>query len=151
MSCSDQGVGMFNKIIGKFKWKTAQKEEFAFWKGVLEAGYFEMSFKDFHNYRKQVIINYAERLGPADTYFMDKVIADIGCGPLGIPAFIKGHKVYGIDPLAPEYQKLYGEYMTSLGATYINCKGEKIKLPDNSCDCIFCLIALTIPKIFLKF
>lgn len=80
-------------MFNRFKWKRAQKEEFDFWKGVFESGYFEMSFKEFYDYRKRVMVSYAERLGSCNTYFADKTIADIGCGPLGIPAFIKGLRV----------------------------------------------------------
>ncbi|MBA7497137.1 methylase [subsurface metagenome] len=67
--------------------------------------------------------------------FPGSVVVEIGCGAIGIISVVEAKKKVGIDPLINEHRKRYD---MDKDIEYINAKGEKIPLPDDYADIVFC-------------
>ena len=68
------------------------------------------------------------------SFYTDKRLLDVGCGPLGSLEWADNAKVrIGLDPLANEYMKLGA---SELNMTFAVSPAEKIPFPDNYFDVI---------------
>ncbi|MDA9121210.1 glycosyltransferase [Flavobacteriales bacterium] len=69
------------------------------------------------------------------SFYADKTILDIGCGPRGSLEWANGAKRrMGLDPLANEYKKLIDQ---NQGMEYICASAEDIPLQTGECDAVF--------------
>ncbi len=78
---------------------------------------------------------YTTHFGLTASYYENKIILDIGCGPRGslIWASMASRRI-GLDPLAKEYLRLGAR---NHQMEYINAPSEAIPLMDSECDAVF--------------
>ena len=78
---------------------------------------------------------YTGHFGLDGSYYTNKVILDIGCGPRGSLEWAgTASRRIGLDPLANEYRKLGAKHHQM---EYIDAPSEKIPLNDSECDAVF--------------
>jgi ubiquinone/menaquinone biosynthesis C-methylase UbiE len=78
---------------------------------------------------------YTTHFGLDGTYYENKVILDIGCGPRGSLEWASmASRVIGVDPLAKEYLRLGANRHRM---EYIDAPSEKIPVKDAECDAVF--------------
>jgi len=78
---------------------------------------------------------YTTHFGLDATYYTNKVLLDIGCGPRGSLEWASmAARRIGLDPLAGEYLKLGA---AAQQMEYIDAPSEQVPLPDAACDAIF--------------
>jgi SAM-dependent methyltransferase len=68
-------------------------------------------------------------------FFEDKVVVDIGPGPLGFPDACPARVSIGVDPLAEEFAQ-HGLLLPESPAVYLACGGEAIPLLSASVDVV---------------
>ena len=117
-----------NFLLKKFapiRWK--EKNELDYWKNrKLKEG-------TLNNQHYQYF--YTKHFGIEKSFYNDKVILDLGCGPRGSLEWATHTKRnIGLDPLANEYLKLGA---SEHKMEYISAASEQIPLEDNACDAIF--------------
>lgn len=83
---------------------------------------------------KKIYRHYLKDFFEIDGCFPDKVVVDVGCGPIGVISVIEAKKRVGMDPLMDEYKKIYE---MEPGVEYFKSKAEDIKLPKNYADIVF--------------
>jgi SAM-dependent methyltransferase len=74
------------------------------------------------------------------SFFEDKVVCEVGCGPFGMIYFLKARHRIGVDPLIPYYRELglLSDNRTE-GMTLIAGDGEALKeIEDDSIDVVIC-------------
>ena len=70
-----------------------------------------------------------------NSYYKNKTLLDIGCGPRGSLEWANNaYRCIGLDPLAKEYLKLGAD---KHNMEYIDSPSEKIPLEDGTCDAVF--------------
>lgn len=70
-----------------------------------------------------------------DEFMKEKVVADFGCGPRGSLAWTNLPKVkIGIDILANEYMRFFGDCLAEHGMIYLSSDEYRIPLPSNYVD-----------------
>jgi SAM-dependent methyltransferase len=127
---------MTDTIIDEQRWNEAQRHEIAFWQAVREKGYGGAPYPMWRQvYPLTEMWNYTVGCGYTLDYFHDKVVVEVGTGPLGIVAALEAREKVGLDPLSDAYDRLFDRpgdvrYMTS--------KGEDIPLADHYADVIYC-------------
>lgn len=107
-----------------------------YWKEANELKY----WKEVHN-KEGIMSNnhyihfYTSHFGIDSSYYKNKVILDIGCGPRGSLewATMTSRRI-GLDPLAKEYLKLGAKHHQM---EYMDAPSEKIPLKDGECDAVF--------------
>ncbi len=78
---------------------------------------------------------YTTHFGLAESFYENKMILDIGCGPRGSLEWADmASRRIGLDPLAAEYRKLGAD---SHKMEYISSPAETIPLEDGTCDVVF--------------
>ena len=78
---------------------------------------------------------YTLHFGLDDSFYKDKVILDIGCGPRGSLEWADmAFRRIGLDPLANKYRKLGSDQHQM---EYINAPSENIPLKNAMCDAVF--------------
>lgn len=78
-----------------------------------------------------------------DEFLKGKVVADFGSGPRGSLAWTKAPaRRLGIDVLAPEYLKFFGEDLATHGMDYLPSTEDEIPLPDACVDVLFTINSL---------
>lgn len=78
---------------------------------------------------------YTTHFGLAESFYENKVILDIGCGPRGSLEWADmASRRIGLDPLAAEYRKLGADLHQM---EYISSPAETIPLGDSACDVVF--------------
>ncbi len=78
-----------------------------------------------------------------DVFLRDKVVADFGCGPRGSLSWMKSPKIkIGIDVLATEYTKNFGDDLVNHGMMYVTSTEDHIPMPDACVDCIMTINSL---------
>lgn len=122
------GKPLVSSITGKLsyiKWK--EFNELNYWRqrkqieGVLSNSH----YKHF----------YTAHFGLDDSYYINKIILDIGCGPRGSLEWASmAKRRIGLDPLAEEYLKL-GANQHQM--EYICSPSEDIQMKDAECDAVF--------------
>jgi len=94
-------------------------------------------------YRNAVMDRYPSVLRIPTGYFVGKRVLDVGAGPLGLALAFRGTEVYGLDPLADEYEALgfpvrrYDSRYTSVAAG-----AESIPFPDGFFDAVISVNAI---------
>ena len=69
----------------------------------------------------------------------NKVVVDVGCGPISALVYLEAREKVGIDPLIEEYKKIYPQDPT---ITWIQAEAERIPLPDEYANLVLCMNAL---------
>lgn len=78
--------------------------------------------------------HYTTNFGLDKSFFADKRLLDIGCGPLGSLEWADNAKVrVGLDPLANEYMKIGA---SELNMIFVMSAAEKIPFPDSYFDVV---------------
>jgi len=78
---------------------------------------------------------YTSHFGMEASYYANKVILDIGCGPRGSLEWADmASRRIGLDPLAKEYLKLGAKHHQM---QYMDAPSEHIPLQDGECDAVF--------------
>ena len=78
---------------------------------------------------------YTSHFGFESSFYKDKVIMDIGCGPRGSLEWAEmASRRIGLDPLADKYLELGADKHQM---EYISSPSENIPLPDSACDAVF--------------
>jgi ubiquinone/menaquinone biosynthesis C-methylase UbiE len=80
------------------------------------------------------------KVGIDFSFFKDKSVCEIGCGPFGMIYYIDAKTKIGIDPLIPYYQELglITDDRTK-NITLLPCGGENLqKVASNSVDTVIC-------------
>lgn len=112
---------MFEESIEKLKWLLAQRGEKKWWESWL---------KEHPSANDDIWLNTVLRYFELKEYedFENKVLVDIGSGPIGILTKFKAREKIAIDPLAIE----------NIDKTIkrIKAPGEKIPLPEETADCV---------------
>ena len=113
------------KNFAPIRWK--EKNELDYWRArKLKEG-------TLNNQHYQYF--YTEHFGIEKSFYKDKVILDLGCGPRGsLEWATKTKRNIGLDPLADEYLKLGA---SEHKMEYISAASEQIPLEDKVCDAIF--------------
>jgi SAM-dependent methyltransferase len=94
-------------------------------------------------YRNAVMDRYPSVLRIPTEYFVGKRVLDVGAGPLGLALAFRGTEVYGLDPLADEYEALgfpvrrYDSRYTSVASG-----AESIPFPDGFFDAVISVNAI---------
>ena len=111
---------MLEKIVPKLRWHLAQKGEKKWWENWLKEHQNDDAWL-------RMVLDYFNLNENQD--LADKVLVDIGSGPIGILTKLKAKEKIAVDPLP----------IMSLDKTIkrIKVPGEKIPLPNESVDCIF--------------
>ncbi len=138
-----------------FSWQDAQEREKAFYDTIYR--YNRGDIPSYRPFTPERCIAFAkktvERFGYTMDAFAGKTLADIGCGPHGIISGLElatagtrllPQRMYGIDPLMDTYRTYaeYGVLKENSTIRLITAKGERIPLPDESCDFVFCTNAV---------
>lgn len=115
----------FLKTFAPTVWK--ETNELSFWEKLrnVEGGFSNNHYEHF----------YTKHFSRQKSFYKDKVLLDIGCGPLGSLEWASNAKRrMGVDPLSNEYLKLgAAEHQME----YINAPSEKIPLNNEFCDVVF--------------
>ena len=78
---------------------------------------------------------YTEHFGLDRSFYNDKVLLDIGCGPRGSLEWASmASRRMGLDPLANEYLRLGADQHQM---EYLDAPSEKMPLKDETCDAVF--------------
>ncbi|HBI14260.1 MAG TPA: hypothetical protein DDY20_01875 [Desulfobulbaceae bacterium] len=78
--------------------------------------------------------HFTKNFGLDKSFFTDKRLLDVGCGPLGSLEWADNAKLrIGLDPLANEYMKIGA---SELNMTFVLSPAEKIPFPDDYFDVI---------------
>jgi len=124
------------KIIDEQRWSEAQRHEIAFWEGVRQNGYKGAPYSLWREvYPLTEMWNYTIGQGYPLDFFWDKVVVEVGCGPLGIVAALKAKEKVGLDPLSDVYDQIFTR---PSDVRYIAAKGEEIPLPSDYADVVYC-------------
>jgi ubiquinone/menaquinone biosynthesis C-methylase UbiE len=106
-------------------WK--ESNELGYWKGVKDKEGLMSNNHYLHFYTSHFDIQ--------PSYYKDKIILDIGCGPRGsLEWATMATRRIGLDPLAKEYLKLGAK---SHQMEYIDAPSEKIPLGNGECHAVF--------------
>lgn len=113
------------KILAPTLWK--EKNELKYWKDrKLKEG-------ELTNFHYEYF--YTNHFGIEKSFYNDKTILDLGCGPRGSLEWATNAKrKIGLDPLAHKYLLLGA---SKHDMEYLNAPSEKIPLADNTCDAVF--------------
>lgn len=128
---------MWLKAMHYMRWKRAQRHEVEFWKGIRLNGYEGRSFEEWKVLNEKNKLAVLTRLALPLSFYHDKVVVEIGCGPRGVISFLQAKDRIGIEPACNEYRKYFGELMDS-DIRYVACGAENIPLPTKHADVIFC-------------
>lgn len=113
------------KNFAPTRWK--ERNELNYWKGRKSQ---EGTLKNEH-----YEYFYTKHFGIEKSYYKDKVILDLGCGPRGSLEWATNTKKnIGLDPLAQEYLQLGA---SEHKMQYLSAASEHIPLGDKSCDAVF--------------
>ncbi len=105
------------------RWK--EYNELNYWKKMNKEGSLA---NDFYEYF------FTTHYGLDASYYEDKVMLDIGCGPCGSLEWASmASRRIGLDPLAKEYMRLGAKHHRM---EYIDAPSEKIPLKDDECDAV---------------
>lgn len=127
-------------IVKLFPVKWKEFKELSYWKKVKKA---EGTMSNAH-----YEYFYTNHFGFQKTFFDNKTLLDLGCGPRGSLEWAENAKRrIGLDPLALEYLKLGADKQNM---EYIASSSESIPLCNSACDAIFSFNSLdhveNIPK-----
>ena len=125
------------RALRYMRWKRAQRHEVEFWRGIRNCGYEGKSFEEWKILNEKNKLAVLERLGLPPSFYHDKVVVEIGCGPRGVIAFLQAKERIGIEPAINEYRKYFGDLMDP-AIRFLACGAESIPLPDRYADVIFC-------------
>ena len=120
-------------------WDAAQNAEYGYWvrRGTRGLG------KDA---RSRLLYFYEVPLS-----FAGKVVVEVGCGLGNFLRVITAKEKIGIEPLLDKFSEIFD--MDVSGIQFIKGKGEKIPLPDDKADVVFCSNVLnhtSYPEMCLK-
>ena len=86
-----------------------------------------------NSFYKQLFYDIAQEEN--DDFVSSKIMVDFGCGPRGSLAWANRAKVcIGVDVLANEYMRLFGECLSKHNMIYVRCDEAYLPLPDNYVD-----------------
>lgn len=122
------GRKLISRFAGEFfpvRWK--EFNELKYWKGRKR--------DEGHLSNEHYQYFYTTHFGLDASYYQDKVILDIGCGPRGSLEWASmASRRIGLDPLAKEYLRLGADRHRM---EYIDAPSEHIPLRDAECDAVF--------------
>lgn len=118
-------LSWIQKRFFPIQWK--EYNELSYWKKVKKR---ERLMKNDH-----YAYFYTSHFGLDSSFYENKVILDIGCGPRGsLEWATMASRRIGLDPLAKEYLRLGAKHHRM---EYIDAPSEKIPLGDSECDAVF--------------
>lgn len=117
--------------------KNKEQLELNHWQNIVRngwRGYLVDEWQHKHTIFKQCTLMYINR---DISYFKDKRIMEIGCGPAGFLTDITSAKsIIGIDPLVDEYKKIFN--MDNDKVKYINTEIENYNYDKGIADIVIC-------------
>jgi SAM-dependent methyltransferase len=116
------------------RWAEAQESEKIFWHDLFSKGYHGIDLETLLKQRHllDLVIRYDFDL----SFFEDKTVVEIGCGPYGcVSSIMPGNKI-GIDPLIDYFKQHTKSH--SEGLHYIKSVGELLPLPNDCADVVIC-------------
>ena len=122
------------------RWQQAQEYEESYWLRIAREGYFHIPKPLFETWHPLVQAWKVWALGHTYDDLQDKILLEVGCGPLGVAAASPVPRTIGLDPLAKQYAKVYPLHKHP--CQYLGAAGEAIPLADCSVDLAVCINAL---------
>jgi len=110
-------------------WKNRFKDTAKYGENFYQSGSMQRAFK-----------TYCHFLGCNKDSFADKIIVDIGCGPMGSLHLFNAKLKIGVDPLARKYNKQFG--LSDHDMLYLSCPSENIPIVSESVDVVISKNAL---------
>ena len=114
----------------KVSWKDAQENECAWTKSAWETG--ELTIER----RRKDLFWRLGYFGIPPEELEDKVVADIGCGPLSMFSFLRVKQLIAVDPLVNKFEKFMA---IKFPQGHITGRGEELPIPDESTDHVFAI------------
>lgn len=121
-------------------WQDSQKNELGFWRKELDQDNLDQRQRNAYYMSKMeghcsLIKDFVE-----STDLSNKVLMDLGAGPMGFMHALQGKTKIAVDPLMNEFKKL-GYQINSNHVMAYNIKAEELSdaFDENSIDVIFCL------------
>ncbi len=124
--------------VGIDSTKVKHDSELDFWRSVNIVG---QNRDETDAHYRNIILSIADEKDEA--FLQNKVVADFGCGPRGSLNWIKNSMInIGIDVLAPQYTKEFGEEIIKQRMLYVTSGEKFIPIPDNTIDCLITMNSL---------
>jgi ubiquinone/menaquinone biosynthesis C-methylase UbiE len=125
---------MRDLILKGDRWAEAQESEKRFWQGLFSNGYHGMDLEKLLKQRclLDLVIRYDFDL----SFFEDKTVVEIGCGPYGCVSSIVARNRVGVDPLM-DYFKQHTKSVFD-GLHYVKSVGEVLPFPNDYADVVIC-------------
>jgi SAM-dependent methyltransferase len=121
------------------KWEQAQNGESNWWKGVSQTGYNGQNPSEFIEIgQKKSMLDALSFLGHPEDFWKDKTVVEFGSGPAGIVEYIQAKEKIAIEPLFPEYLKMFPHLKNST-VRYLSSPAEEEQgICDSSADLSIC-------------
>lgn len=119
--------------ISVARWqKFQQQHELNFWTKLKQ-----QAPEQFSAYRETFFQTNKNRFCGLRLDFSGGTAVDVGCGPFGgLLPFVEARQKIGVDPLLPEYQRLYGG---QTGIRWVASPAETLPLASASADACYCI------------
>lgn len=126
--------------ISPERWRRAQSYEEDYWLRMAREGYLRMPGPYFEATHPVVQAWKIWGMGLDYEQVQDKVLLEVGCGPLGVAAASPVPHTIGLDPLAGRYVHVYP--LRQHRCQYVTAPGEAIPLAEACVDLAMCINAL---------
>ena len=116
------------------------KSELNYWKNTFKDKYHQYYWQNDEKSLKNVFDTYCDELNINKNSFKDRVVIDVGCGPMGSLHFFNAKMKFGVDILANQYNQEFN--LQKHDMIYLDCHSHKIPLLDESADVVISRNAL---------
>lgn len=130
---------ILNTDPSKKDWLLAQEGEYAFWKGLSQTGYNDLSSDDFiATGQRDWLLGELEFTGKPLSSWKDSVVVEFGPGPAGFVEYIDAYEKHGVEPLIDKYRNDFPHLQKS-DVIYHSDAAESVPgIPDNYADLVIC-------------
>lgn len=123
-------------FLRPFKYQT----EFNYWKTAFEDQHHQYYWQNDEKSLKMIFQVYCDELNINKNSFKNKVVIDVGCGPMGSLHYFNAKMKFGVDILANQYNQEFNTQKHDM--IYLNCHSHKIPLVDEFADAVISRNAL---------
>lgn len=130
-----EGLNISSALIDTIKMDKYDSElDFWYTQYIKEGGF-------NNNHYRKLMLAIAEEEN--DDFWQGQVVADFGCGPRGSLAWTDTPAIkLGIDVLAVQYMKLFGDELNKHNMIYVVSDEKRIMIPDKYVDCLLTMNSL---------